>query len=221
MSLSPFPPGLPRLRRAAARHVAAFAPTALATWGQPPSAGSTDFTSAGQSLVAGVCRWALPDTATRPINRLSSFAGNWLLISPDGLIDDGLLREIDVARPLLPGHARRLRRRDPVQSSGCSKRPGPTSAPGPVTRPEARFRAVLQRAGALAGGLRLVPALKAKHNGAHYLDWPTELVQRIRLPWPRPGASWQARSIRFALRSSCCSARRNASRNMPTPRVCA
>ena len=35
--------------------------------------------------------------ATRRISRLSSFAGNELLISPDGLIDDGLLRAADCA----------------------------------------------------------------------------------------------------------------------------
>src|SRR3981189_857696 len=33
--------------------------------------------------------------ANSPYQALSSFAGNWLLISPDGLIEDGLLRSSD------------------------------------------------------------------------------------------------------------------------------
>src|ERR1700686_5788506 len=33
--------------------------------------------------------------ANSPYQALSSFAGNWLLISPDGLIEDGLLRASD------------------------------------------------------------------------------------------------------------------------------
>src|SRR5262249_990355 len=33
--------------------------------------------------------------ANSPYQALSSFAGNWLLISPDALIDDGLLRPSD------------------------------------------------------------------------------------------------------------------------------
>ena len=37
-----------------------------------------------------------------PYQSLSSFAGNELLVSPDGLIDDGLLRAADCARPRSP-----------------------------------------------------------------------------------------------------------------------
>ena len=37
-----------------------------------------------------------------PYQSLSSFAGNWLLISPDGLISDGLLRASDVAGQSFP-----------------------------------------------------------------------------------------------------------------------
>src|ERR1700745_1192089 len=33
--------------------------------------------------------------ANSPYQALSSFAGNWLLISPDGLIEDGLVLESD------------------------------------------------------------------------------------------------------------------------------
>ena len=49
---------------------------------------------------AGVGWWqALPlgptGYANSPYQSMSSFAGNWLLISPDGLIEDGLLAASD------------------------------------------------------------------------------------------------------------------------------
>ena len=70
---------------------------------------------------AGQAWWqALPLGPTgygnSPYQPLSSFAGNWLLISPDGLIEDGLLRASDVRGPLLLGNRRRLRRRHLVQT---------------------------------------------------------------------------------------------------------
>src|SRR5215475_2255340 len=40
--------------------------------------------------------------ANSPYQALSSFAGNWLLISPDALIEDGLLRETDCNGHALP-----------------------------------------------------------------------------------------------------------------------
>lgn len=40
--------------------------------------------------------------ANSPYQTLSSFAGNWLLISPDALIKDGLLAASDVERRLFP-----------------------------------------------------------------------------------------------------------------------
>src|ERR1700738_545548 len=40
--------------------------------------------------------------ADSPYQALSSFAGNWLLISPDALIEDGLLRDADCEGPSFP-----------------------------------------------------------------------------------------------------------------------
>jgi 4-alpha-glucanotransferase len=65
-----------------------------------------------------------------PYQCLSSFAGNGLPISPDGLIDDGLLRAVDCAgmrfrRP--PSSTRRSFR----SSSACSRQRGAASAPAP------------------------------------------------------------------------------------------
>ena len=46
----------------------------------------------------------------------------------------------------------------------------------------------------------LFRALKARHSGARYLEWPAELVQRVPARWPRPGAIWRAKfeQVRFA-----------------------
>ena len=71
---------------------------------------------------AGQTWWqSLPSGPTgygnSPYQSLSSFAGNGLLISPDGLIADGLLRASDVAGHFFPGSHRRLQRRHPVQAS--------------------------------------------------------------------------------------------------------
>jgi 4-alpha-glucanotransferase len=41
------------------------------------------------------CRSGRPAGATRPYQSLSSFAGNGLLISPDRLVEDGLLQPGD------------------------------------------------------------------------------------------------------------------------------
>ncbi len=46
--------------------------------------------------------------ANSPYQALSSFAGNWLLVSPEELIEDGLLRASDCERLLVPSRFRRL-----------------------------------------------------------------------------------------------------------------
>ena len=51
-----------------------------------------------------------------PYQSLSSFAGNGLLISPDWLIEDGLLRASDCAPPSFSRNRRRLRDGYPVQT---------------------------------------------------------------------------------------------------------
>ena len=57
-----------------------------------------------------------------PYQCLSSFAGNELLISPDGLIDDGLLRAADCARPGVFADRRRIREGRSVQASPARDR---------------------------------------------------------------------------------------------------
>ena len=91
-----------------------------------------------------------------PYQSLSSFAGNILLISPDGLI---------ARRPPPPGRAGgagvpdgrgRLSGRHPIQAP--TARAGVVALPGGGGRgPAARLRAILPRPGPLAGRLRPVP----------------------------------------------------------------
>ena len=152
-------------------------PTALATWGRLRWRGSTASTRRGKAW------WqALPLGPTgygnSPYQSLSSFAGNELLISPDGLIEDGLLRAERLRGPFVPGNGRRLRRGHSVQTAGCSKRPGPTSAPGRAPDLRPAFDQFCDDQAHWLDDYALFRALKARYNGAYYLEWPAELVRR-------------------------------------------
>ncbi len=113
-----------------------------------------------------------------PYQSLSSFAGNGLLVSPQSLIEDGLLGateyhgqlgstpaiEYDVVIPfkhkLLETAWTNFKRR---------ARPDLQVAFDDFRHAEAHW---LEDYG-------LFRALKEKHNGAYYLEWPAELVQRV------------------------------------------
>jgi len=153
--------------------------------------GSAAFTWIDRLHEAGQSWWqALPLGPTgygnSPYQPLSSFAGNGLLISPEGLIEDGLLRAAD-----------------------CEGRSFPTTAVdydvvipfkrGLLDGVWARFKAVASQElkNALEkfceeqrhwlGDYALFQALKNRYNGAYYLEWPSELVQR------KPAALAQAK----------------------------
>src|ERR1700724_3124798 len=124
--------------------------------------------------------------ANSPYQALSSFAGNWLLISPDALIEEGLLRSGDCDGHSFPGDfvdydAVTTFKRSLIETAWHNfcrgERPD-------LRLPYEQFSTVhVHRLDHYA----LFCALKTKYNDASYLRWPSELVRRA------AGAMAQAR----------------------------
>jgi 4-alpha-glucanotransferase len=127
------------------------------------------------------CWQALPmgptGYANSPYQEVSSFAGNWLLISPDALIEDRLVGANDCAGVSFPAEfvdydAVIAFKRSLLETAWRNFSSG--------TRPELR-RSYEEFCSSQAHWLddySLFRALKARYKGAYYLDWPSELVQR-------------------------------------------
>ena len=112
-----------------------------------------------------------------PYQCLSSFVGNGLLVSPQLLIEDGLLQEDDcvhtfsttaVDYDVVISFKHRL-----LGAAWARFRAGARRDLMPAYEQFCRSRANWLE------DYSLFRALKAKYNGAHYLDWPTELAQRV------------------------------------------
>jgi 4-alpha-glucanotransferase len=121
-----------------------------------------------------------------PYQSLSSFAGNGLLISPDYLIEDGLLSASDCG-----GHSFSAASVDydaviPFKH-GLLERAWNNFNAG--ARPDLRpaFEQFCEDQSHWLEDYALFRALKAKYNGAYYLEWAQDLVQR------KPAALAQAR----------------------------
>lgn len=133
-----------------------------------------------------------------PYQSLSSFAGNGLLISPDGLIADGLLKASDCEFPFASGAV-------DYESVIPSKQRLFEKA---WTNFQAGERKDLRPAydefcAVQASWLEdyaLFRALKGKYDGAYYLEWPEELVQRSprALGEARRELARQVDQVRFA-----------------------
>jgi 4-alpha-glucanotransferase len=121
-----------------------------------------------------------------PYQSLSSFAGNGLLISPDWLIEDGLLRTIDCVAPPSSESAVGYGTVIPFKHQILEKAWNHFSS---TPRPELKvaFEQFCHEQSHWLDDYALFRALKARHNGAYYLEWPVELVQRV------PAALAQAR----------------------------
>jgi 4-alpha-glucanotransferase len=112
-----------------------------------------------------------------PYQSLSSFAGNELLISPDSLIEDELLRPADCERNAFSvgvvdyNTVTKFKRRllDTAWLNLCHGTRSDLQAP---------FDEFLQSEKHWLEDYALFRALKAKNRGASYLDWPAELVRR-------------------------------------------
>jgi len=143
--------------------------------------GSSAFEWVNRLHEAGQRWWqALPLGPTgygnSPYQSLSSFAGNALLISPDGLVSDGLLRASDCEShfasnavdydAIIPYKNRLLEKAWANFEAGERKDLRPAFDEFCATQEHWLEDYALFR------------ALKAKYQGAYYLDWPSELVQR-------------------------------------------
>jgi 4-alpha-glucanotransferase len=121
-----------------------------------------------------------------PYQSLSSFAGNWLLISPDDLIADGLLQASDTS-----GHSFSETSVDYAAIFSFKLRllekawANFNSGAGRDLRPA--FELFCDEQAHWLDDYALFRALKVQHQGAHYLEWPADLVQR------NPSALAQAR----------------------------
>src|SRR5262245_19163853 len=112
-----------------------------------------------------------------PYQPLSSFAGNELLISPDWLIEDGLLRERDcegtfasndIDYEAVISYKRHLLKTAWANLAARTR--------GDLRADYERFR---QDQSHWLEDYALFRALKAKFNGAYFLDWPREFVERV------------------------------------------
>jgi 4-alpha-glucanotransferase len=134
-----------------------------------------------------------------PYQSLSSLAGNILLVSSDLLIEDGLLRQVDCAGHSFPATSTDYDAVIPFKhrlllTAWTNFRGG--------ARPDLR-PAYEQFCDEQTHGLddySLFRALKARHQGASYLNWPRELVRRDPAPLvsARRELARQIDQIRFA-----------------------
>jgi len=118
-----------------------------------------------------------PGSGNSPYQPLSSFAGNTLVISPDWLIEDDLLRPSDCAHSAfslesvdydaVTAFKRRL-----LEKAWLRFRAG--------VRPDLRpaYEQFCHDQDHWLGDYALFRALKAKFDDAPYLEWPAELVER-------------------------------------------
>jgi 4-alpha-glucanotransferase len=122
-----------------------------------------------------------------PYQSLSSLAGNWLLVSPDWLIEDGLLQASDTQGQSFPSAAVdyaavgsfKHRLLETVWTNFTERQARPDLRPA-YTQFCREHRRWLE-------DYALFRALKAQHGGAPYLEWPAELAGRS------PNALAQAR----------------------------
>lgn len=112
-----------------------------------------------------------------PYSAQSAFAGSPLLISLEGLVDDGLL-ELSAVRGRLPG-----RRVDYAATSAFREQRLRAAYRTFVRRPgryRRRFQAFCERHARWLEDLVLFRALKAAHHQRAWLEWPPALAQRDR-----------------------------------------
>ena len=131
---------------------------------------------------AGQSWWqALPLSPTgygnSPYQPLSSFAGNWLLISPEGLIEDGLLRAADCearsfSENIVDYDAVVTLKRYILALAWNNFRDGSNSAL------RLKYQEYCHEQRHWLEDYALFSTLKLRYGGASYLDWPKDLAGR-------------------------------------------
>ena len=134
-----------------------------------------------------------------PYQSLSSFAGNALLVSPDLLIEDGLLRREDCVgqsfsatsidyEVVIPFKHRLL------ETAWANFRAGARADLQPA------YEQFCSEQAHWLDDYSLFRALKARFGGSHYLEWPPELVRRdpVALAQARLDLARQIDQTRFA-----------------------
>ncbi len=134
-----------------------------------------------------------------PYQSLSSFAGNGLLISPDGLIEDGLLRAGDCSGHSFSATAVEYETVVPFKlrllgTAWSRFRAGARPDLQPLYEQFCEDHALWLE------DYALFRALKARYNGVYYLEWPAELVRRApaALAQARRELAGQIELVRFA-----------------------
>jgi 4-alpha-glucanotransferase len=134
-----------------------------------------------------------------PYQALSSFAGNELLTSPEGLIGDGLLPSSDCEaasftaslvdyNAVIPFKRRIL---ETAWRNFCA---------GAHPELQAAYKQFRNLHSHWLEDYALFRALKARHNDAYYLEWPVELIRRVpaALERARRELANQIDQVRFA-----------------------
>ena len=112
-----------------------------------------------------------------PYQPLSSFAGNELLVSPESLIEDGLLRADDYSRHsfslAVDYDAIILFKRQLLETTWSNFNDGPRRDL------QVAFDEFRHAQAHWLDDYGLFRALKFKYGGAYYLEWPAEFIQRV------------------------------------------
>ena len=113
-----------------------------------------------------------------PYQSLSSFAGNGLLISPDALIEDGLLRASDVAGHSFPAATVDY---EAVISFklGLLEKAWTNFSAGARSDLRPAYEQFRRDQAHWLDDYALFRALKIRYKGAAYLEWPADLVRRV------------------------------------------
>jgi len=131
---------------------------------------------------AGQAWWqVLPLGATgygdSPYQPLSCFAGNWLLVSPDALVGDGLICARDCEGRSFPADAVDFNAVTTFKKGliGTAWNHFRCGARSDLREAYAKFRIAQAR---WLDDYALFRALKTRYNGAYYVEWPEDLVSR-------------------------------------------